>query len=61
MKNSRIGEAFPMGATVIGKRAVQFVSKINRKKETSLVLYEKNTGEKEEYQINIRLGICILS
>ena len=24
MRNSRIGEAFPMGATVIGKRAVQF-------------------------------------
>ena len=57
MKNSRIGEAFPMGATVIGKRAVQFVSKINRKKETSLVLYEKNTGEKEEYQLSNKYQI----
>lgn len=52
MKNSRIGEAYPMGATVIGKRAVQFVSKINSKKETSLVLYEKGTGEKEEYKLS---------
>ena len=52
MKNSRIGEAFPMGATIIGKKAVQFVSKINQKKETSLVLYEKNTGEQEEYKLS---------
>lgn len=52
MKNSRIGEAFPMGATVIGKKSVQFVTKINKKKETSLVLYEKNTGEKEEYKLS---------
>ncbi len=52
MKNSRIGEAFPMGATVIGKKAVQFVMKINQKKETSLVLYEKGTGEKEEYKLS---------
>lgn len=51
MRNSRIGEAFPMGATVVGKKAVQFVSKINRKKETSLVLYEKTTGEEEEYKL----------
>ena len=51
MKNSKIGEAFPMGATVIGKKAVQFVTKINQKKETSLMLYEKNTGEKEEYKL----------
>ena len=51
MKNSKIGEAFPMGATVIGKKAVQFVTKINQKKETSLVLYEKSTGEKEEYKL----------
>ena len=51
MKNSRIGEAFPMGATVVGKKAVQFVSRINQKKETSLVLYEKNTGEPEEYKL----------
>ena len=57
MKNSRIGEAFPMGATVIGKRAVQFVSKINQKKETSLVLYEKNTGEKEEYKLSNKYQI----
>ena len=49
MRNSRIGEAFPMGATVVGKKAVQFVSRINQKKETSLLLYEKNTGETEEY------------
>ena len=49
MKNSKMGEAFPMGATVIGKKAVQFVSKINQKKETSLVLYEKSTGIEEEY------------
>ena len=51
MRNSRIGEAFPMGATVVGKKAVQFVSKINRKKETTLVLYEKTTGEEEEYKL----------
>lgn len=51
MKNSRIGEAFPMGATVIGNKSVQFVTKINQKKETSLVLYEKSTGEKEEYKL----------
>ena len=51
MNNSRIGEAFPMGATVIGKKAVQFVSRINQEKETSLVLYEKNTGEMEEYKL----------
>lgn len=51
MKNSRIGEAFPMGATVIGKKAVQFVCKINQKKETVLVLYEKTTGNKEEYKL----------
>lgn len=51
MRNSRIGEAFPMGATVVGKKAVQFVLKINRKKETSLVLYEKTTGEEEEYKL----------
>ena len=51
MNNSRIGEAFPMGATVIGKKAVQFVSRINQKKETSLVLYDKNTGESEEYRL----------
>ena len=58
MKNSRIGEAFPMGATVIGKRTVQFVSKINQKKETSLILYEKNTGEQEEYKLleEFRIG-----
>ena len=58
MKNSRIGEAFPMGATIIGKKAVQFVSKINQKKETSLILYEKNTGEQEEYKLseNYRIG-----
>ena len=52
MKNSRIGDAFPMGATVIGKKSVQFVSRINSKKETCLVLYEKNTGEKEEYKLS---------
>ncbi len=52
MKKSKIGEAFPMGATVVGKRAVQFVTKINQKKETSLVLYEKSTGEKEEYKLS---------
>ena len=52
MKYSRIGEAFPMGATVVGKGAVQFVTKINQKKETSLVLYDKNTGEKEEYKLS---------
>jgi len=51
MNNSRIGEAFPMGATVIGKKAVQFVSRINQEKETSLILYEKNTGETEEYKL----------
>ena len=51
MKNSRIGEAFPMGATIIGKRAVQFVTKINQKKETSLVLYEKGTENREEYKL----------
>ena len=51
MKNSRIGEAFPMGATVVGKRAVQFVSRINQKKETFLVLCEKSTGEMEEYKL----------
>ena len=52
MKNSRIGEAFPMGATIVGKKAVQFVTKINQKKETSLVLYEKSTGESEEYKLS---------
>lgn len=52
MKNSRIGEAFPIGATIIGKRAVQFVRKINQKKETSLFLYDKSTGESEEYVLN---------
>lgn len=52
MKNSKIGEAFPMGATVVGKRAVQFVTKINQKKETCLVLYEKGTGIKEEYKLS---------
>ena len=52
MKNSRIGEAFPMGATISGKKAVQFVRKINQKKETILFLYEKITGEAEEYVLN---------
>ena len=52
MKNSRIGEAFPMGATIVGKKAVQFVTKINQKKETSLVLYEKSTGESKEYKLS---------
>lgn len=52
MKNSRIGEAFPMGTTIIGKKAVQFVTKINQKKETCLVLYEKSTGESEEYKLS---------
>lgn len=51
MKNSRIGETFPMGATVVGKRAVQFVSRINQKKETVLVLHEKNTGQMQEYPL----------
>ena len=51
MKNSRIGNAFPMGATVIGKRTVQFVSLINTKKETSLVLCHKKTGLEEEYKL----------
>ena len=51
MRNSRIGEAFPMGASIIEKKVVQFVTKINQKKETSLVLYEKNTGEREEYKL----------
>ena len=51
MRNSRIGASFPMGATVVGKKSVQFVSRINHKKETSLVLYEKSTGEKEIYRL----------
>ena len=51
MKISKIGEAFPMGATVVGKKAVQFVSKINQKKDTSLILYKKNTNEIEEYRL----------
>lgn len=51
MKKCRIGEPFPMGATVVGKSAVQFVSKVNSKKETSLVLYEKKTGTGEEYRL----------
>lgn len=51
MKNSRIGASFPMGATVVGKKSVQFVSNINQKKEKILVLYEKSTGEKEEFQL----------
>ena len=51
MKNSRIGNAFPMGATVIGKKTVQFVSLINTKKETSLVLCHKKTGLEEEYKL----------
>lgn len=50
MKKCRIGEAFPMGATVIGKQSVQFVTKINPKTETSLILYEKNSGKKEEFK-----------
>ena len=49
MKKSRIGNAFPMGATVIDSKTVQFVTKINKKKSTGLVLYEKKTGKREEY------------
>lgn len=58
MKSSRSGEAFPMGATVVGKKSVQFVTKINLKKETTLVLCEKNTGELEEYKLtdNYKIG-----
>ena len=52
MKNCRIGNAYPMGATVIGKKTVQFVSLINQKKETSLILYEKKTGIQEEYKLS---------
>lgn len=51
MKNCRIGNAFPMGATLVGKKTVQFVSLINQKKEASLLLYEKKTGIKEEYKL----------
>ncbi|MBR5597467.1 MAG: hypothetical protein IKW30_08685 [Lachnospiraceae bacterium] len=52
MKNCRIGNAFPMGATVIGKNTVQFVSLINQKNENSLILYNKKTGMKEEYKLS---------
>lgn len=57
MKNSRIGDAFPMGATIVGKKAVQFVRRINQKKETSLFLYDKSTGEAEEYILNDKYKI----
>ena len=57
MKNSRIGNAFPMGATVIGKKTVQFVSLINTKKETSLVLCDKKTGLEEEYKLSKEFAI----
>ena len=57
MKNSRIGNAFPMGATVIGKKTVQFVSLINTKKETSLVLCDKKTGIEEEYKLTKEFSI----
>ena len=50
MKKRRIGNAFPMGATVIDTETVQFVTKINKKKNTVLVLYEKKTGKREEYE-----------
>jgi len=51
MKKCRIGNAFPMGATVINSKAVQFVTKVNKKKNKGLVLYDKKTGEREEYAL----------
>lgn len=58
MKECRIGEAFPMGVSIIGKNEVQFVVKNNPEKEMSLVLYEKNTDRKEEYKLtqSYRIG-----
>ena len=58
MRNCRIGNAFPMGATVVGKKTVQFVSLINTKKETSLILVHKKTGIEEEYNLTdeFRIG-----
>lgn len=57
MRNCRIGNAFPMGATVIGKKTVQFVSLINTKKEISLVLRDKKTGIEEEYKLSKEFSI----
>ena len=51
MKKCRIGNAFPMGATVINSKAVQFVTKVNKRKNKGLVLYDKKTGEREEYAL----------
>ena len=63
MKNCRIGNAFPMGATLVGKKTVQFVSLINQKKEASLVLYENdpenNTSTTGKY-VCTRLVIAAL-
>lgn len=47
MRKYRIGNAFPMGATVISPKIVQFVVQITANTDMALVLYEKGTGNKE--------------
>ncbi len=57
MTKYRIGNALPMGATLIGSQEVQFVMKNTGKTGSGLVLYDRKSGNKEvipftkEYEI----------
>lgn len=47
MRHYGVGNALPMGATLVGSNAIQFVYRNTGKKDAGLVLYERKTGKRE--------------
>ena len=65
MRKAMIGKAFPMGASIVGKGMIQFVSKAWEGKQCELIIYYDKNGKKEivplteEYRIGNVYSVVI--